>query len=77
MPKLLIELEKEADILKAVDKQLSNVKEQIQEVIETKNQFITDFCTSLPMQLMSSRLLSQGTRRCLSGVTMQVGNMSL
>ena len=76
MPKVLIELEKEADILKAVDKQLSNVKEQIQEVIEIKNQFIKDFGKSLPMKLMSSRLWSRDMRRCLFDAMIQVGNTS-
>ena len=43
MSKILIELEKETDVLKTVEKTLLNLREQAESVSEAKSHFIRDF----------------------------------
>ena len=76
MPKVFFELEKEADILKTVEKQLYNIRNQVQEIVETKNIFVRDFCTHDPIQPSSSRRFCPNTKKPSSTNTMTPATVS-
>ena len=52
MSKVLIELEKQTEILTKVDKQLVHVREQVQQICESKAQFIRDYGKDTYMKLL-------------------------
>lgn len=51
IPQIIIEIETEAETLKLVEKKLSMIREQIQEVADAKRLFLMQYCKSLLTQL--------------------------
>ena len=55
MPEVIIAIEKEAEVLKQVDKRLSGIKGEVQEVIEAKAYFIKELSNELVKQMTVSK----------------------